>query len=148
MPTESPYELTTVPVARSQEQIRKALKEAGALGVQFDELWENGDTTGLVVRFIWPVGQGKATVRLQVTPLAPKPGKRTAWAVSPEQRERQAWRSLAWYLDAMIKSAQFGLLKFEDIFLSFIEDNNGQTVGEYIIPQLQAGMLALPRGEG
>lgn len=145
-PARTPYEDTRVPVARSQEQIRRALRDAGADGVQFQERF---DPPKLTVRFLWRLEGGRqCTVRLEVTPLPPEPGARSAWRISGEQRERQAWRSLAWYLDAMLKAAAFGLLRFEDVFLSFIEDDRGQTIGDYVIPALQAGPLELPRSAG
>lgn len=141
--TRTPYQDTTVNVERSKETIRKHLREAGALGVQFDEVW--GDDPRCLVRFLWPVTQGdqigRLVVRLEVSPLPPERGARTAWKVSPEQRERQAWRSLAHYLEHTLNAAQFGLIRFEDVFLSFIEDAGGQTVGEALIPRLHAQAL-------
>lgn len=149
MAPRTPFEDTSVSVERSKDQIRKFLKQAGALGVQFDEEW--GPVPRMRVRFVWPVestdGALQQVVRLEVTPLAAEKGTRGGWRVSEEQRERQAWRGLAHYLEGTIKAAQFGLIKFEDIFLSFIETEGGLTVGEVLIPRLEAGRLALPPGE-
>jgi hypothetical protein len=147
MATRTPFEDTSVSVERSKDQIRRFLKEAGALGVQFDEEW--GDDPKYRVRFVWPMGDSKIqqVVRLEVKPLAPKRGARGGWMVSEEQRERQAWRGLAHYLEGTIKAAQFGLIRFEDIFLSFMESQSGMTVGEVVIPQLERGQLALTQGE-
>lgn len=145
----TPSQDTSVPVERSKEQIRDALKSAGARGVQFDELWE--PETEFIVRFLWSMGEGfdaVVRVRLEVKPLSPEKGVRGGWRVSPEQRERQAWRALAWYLKTMLEAASFGLMRFEDVFLSFVEDETGHTIGERLIPMLEQGRLALPRGEG
>ena len=38
------------------------------------------------------------------------------------------------------------VLRFEDVFLSFVEDGAGKTVGEYVIPMLEQGRLLLPKG--
>jgi hypothetical protein len=141
MPTRrTPFEDTSVPVQRSQDQIRKLLRDAGALGVQFDEEW--GEEPVYRVRFAWPMGDAqRQLVRLEVRPLPPE-----RW-IKAEQRERQAWRGLAHYLEGTIKAATFGLIRFEDIFLSFMEDRaTGQTIGEVLIPQIEQGQLALPRG--
>lgn len=148
-----PYATTDVPVGRSQDQIRATLAKAGALGVQFDEEW--GNEPRCRVRFAWPIqGAGeKVVVRLEVTPLPPgdDPGqraKRRRMHVDADQRQRQAWRGLAWYLDSTLKAAVFGLIRFEDVFLSFIEDPaSGRTIGDVLIPQLEEGRLALTRGE-
>ena len=157
MPPKSPYEDTSVPVSRSQGAIEKLLSEAGALGVRFNQgrFQRFGvDPDALepcVVEFIWPVTNGQQIVRIQVTPLEPtKPGwssrSTKQWLVSPEQRERQAWRGLYWYLEGTIKAAQFGLIRFEDIFLSFIvagDAPDAPTVGELMVEHLQAGGRAI-----
>jgi hypothetical protein len=157
MPSQtSPYESTGVSVERSKDQIRKFLREAGALGVQFDEEW--GDDPVCRVRFVWPIRADddlptshRQTVRLEVTPLPPKSGGYGKGPkITAEQRERQAWRGLAHYLEGTIKAARFGLIRFEDIFLSFMEVGGGDTrrIGDVVIPQMEAGRLALPRGDG
>ena len=141
----TPFEDTSVPVSRSQEQIRKLLRNAGAQGVQFSEEW-HGDVDAYYVRFIWPLGDPEnpvtQAVRLRVEAL-PEDHK-GVWKKA-DQRERQAWRGLAHYLEGTIKAATFGLIRFEDIFLSFMEvEPMGQTLGERIIPQIELGRLALP----
>lgn len=145
--TRTPYQDTSIPVERSKEQIREALKAAGARGVQFEEQWE---PDLYIVRFLWAFGDCFDTtvrVRLEVKPLSPEKGARGGWRVSPEQRERQAWRALSWYLKTMLEAATFGLMRFEDIFLSFVEGEDGRTVGEHIIPMLEAGRLQLEAGQ-
>lgn len=138
----TPYEDTSVPKERSKEQIAKALRAAGAAGVQFDEEWQEGATV-CRVRFVWRTEGGgePAIVRLDATTL-PADGR-----VSIEQRERQAWRGLAWYLDSNLKAATFGLVPFEAIFLAHFEGPNGRTIGDVLIPQIQEGRLALPAPE-
>lgn len=140
--TATPYEDTSVSVERSQAQIRRRLAESGALGVSFDETWD--EPRSLFCRFIWPVLHDdelvKMVVKIRVHPLAPVPLSRGAgWKISVEQRDRQAWRGIAHYLDATLKAAEFGLVRFEDVFLSFIEAPDGTTVGEVLIPALRAG---------
>jgi hypothetical protein len=139
----TPYEDTSVSAERSKAQIAKALRAAGARGVQFDEEWQ--DEGSIVrVRFAWPHGEDKNTVtvvRLEATTL---PANRR---VSIEQRERQAWRGLAWYLESNLKAATFGLIPFEAIFLAHFEAPGGRTIGEHLIPQITEGRLALPAGD-
>lgn len=134
-PRRTPYEDTSVSVVRSQEQIRRLLRTAGAMGVQFEEEWS--DPPRCRVRFIWPAGDVQHVIRLEVTPL---PADRR---ISRDQRDRQAWRGLAHYLEGTIKAAEFGLIRFEDIFLSFIETAGGVTVGEALVPRLTAGLLEI-----
>lgn len=146
----TPFEDTSVSVERSKDQIRRFLRDAGALGVQFDEEW--GSEPICRVRFVWPLTeQQRQTVRLEVKPLPPAVGGYGRGPkISAEQRERQAWRGLAHYLEGTLKAATFGLIRFEDIFLSFMEVGPGDTrrIGEVVIPQLETGRLALPKGDG
>jgi hypothetical protein len=138
----TPYEDTSVPTERSKGQIARALRAAGALGVQFDEEW-SGEQTVVRVRFAWPHGddgEGSTVVRLEATTLPPSA------RVSTDQRERQAWRGLAWYLESNLKAATFGLIPFEAIFLAHFETPGGRTIGEALIPQIEQGRLALPAG--
>lgn len=137
--TRTPFEDTSVSVSRSQEQIRRFLRDAGALGVQFSEEWSQPPI--FRVRFSWPLTPDIAqTVRLEVSPL--EHDKRH----TVEQRERQAWCGVAHYLEGTIKAATFGLVRFEDIFLSFFEDDSGRRIGDILIPQITTGRLALERG--
>ena len=139
----TPYEDTSVPAERSKTQIAKALRAAGARGVQFDEEWQDEGSV-VRVRFAWPHGEEEETVtvvRLEATTLPSSP------RVSIEQRERQAWRGLAWYLESNLKAATFGLIPFEAIFLAHFEAPGGRTIGEVLIPQIEQGRLALPAGE-
>lgn len=143
------FEDTSVSVSRSQEQIRKLLREAGASGVQFSEEWS--DPPAFYVRFLWTMAAPDAdaqgvvqAVRLRVHPL---PILYKGIKKSAEQRERQAWRGIAHYLEGTIKAATFGLIRFEDIFLSFMElEPQGRTLGEAVIPQIERGRLMLPTG--
>ena len=141
-------------MARSQEQIRKLLQGNGALGVSFESTW-GPDEPHCIVRFVWPLKlrEGHTTnqgIRLEVTPLPPDR------SINDAQRERQAWRGLAWYLDGTIKAAAFGLIRFEDIFLSFMEIGRGEaTLGKVVMDQIEEqghlqidqGRLALPPGQ-
>ena len=144
-PRRTPFEDTGVSVERSKEQIRRFLRDAGALGVQFDEEW--GDEPICRVRFVWPLEGARQMVRLEVTPLAPSD---RAPRVSAEQRERQAWRGLAHYLEGTLKAATFGLIRFEDVFLAFMEvgPNDTRRIGDVVLERLESGRLALPVGEG
>lgn len=142
-----PYRDTSVAVSRSKEQIAKSLRSAGARGVQMEEEWEGDKTTKLLVRFMWPTEQGAILrVRFAAAPLEAEVGARGGWKVSPEQRERQAWRGLAWYIESLVKAAAFGIVPFEAVFLAYFEDDKGVTIGDQLIPQIENGILALPRG--
>ena len=137
MSTRSPYEDTSVSAERSKSEIIAALRQGGASAVQFEEIWEGEPS--LTVRFVWH----GMTVRFRATPLPATKGPRGGWKVAPEQRERQAWRGMAWYTTSMVKAATFGLFSFEDIFMSFFEAPSGVTIGEHMKPMLESGRLMI-----
>jgi hypothetical protein len=143
-----PYRDTSVTASRSKDQISQSLRSLGARGMQLDEEWdENGAVTVCRVRFMYPTEEGAMLrVRFQAHPLPPEIGARGGWKTSPEQRERQCWRGLAWYIDSMVKAAAFGFVKFEEIFLAYFEDSAGRTIGERLVPEIEHGRVALPRG--
>jgi hypothetical protein len=146
-----PYRDTSVPVSRSKEQIGQALRKAGARGLQLEEAWDDeGNVETCLVRFLWPTDSGAMLrVRFAAKPLPPEPGARGGWKVDTAQRERQAWRGLAWYIESLTKAATFGFVRFEEVFLAYFEDEKtGKTVGEHVIPSLELGQLALPRIAG
>lgn len=86
-------------------------------------------------------------IRLEVTPLPLEGRSQAAREKSVQQRERQAWRGLAHYLEGTLKAATFGLVRFEDVFLSFMELPDQRRLGDVVIPQLEQGRLALPAGD-
>jgi hypothetical protein len=145
-----PYRDTSVPVERSKTQIRNALKSAGARGLQLEEEWaEDGSVTACLIRFIWPTEEGAMIrVRFSAAPLPPEKGVRGGWKVDADQRERQAWRGLAWYIESMIKASTFGLIRFEEIFLAYFEDDKGRRIGDVLIPQIETGRLQLTEKTG
>ena len=53
-----------------------------------------------------------------------------------EQACRQRWRALALAIKAKLEAVECGITEFEEEFLAHIVMPNGQTVGDYIIPQV------------
>jgi len=140
--TPTPYEQTSVSVARSQEQISKLLRAFGCSGVQFDQDFETGQC---ILRFGIRKEQQLQVVRLEVQPLPPvKLLRGKGWRVSAEQRERQVWRGLHHYLEGNLKAAEFGLVRFEDIFLAHFEldpgNGDNRTLSQALRPALEAGI--------
>lgn len=148
----SAYKNTTVPIARSQESIRKLLINFGVRGVQFSEDFE---TRNINVKFAKEVNGSIRTVSVSMIIPEP-PSARRARSVSfrrgrmvysktaadrQEQMARATYRSLHDWLKAQFVAVEFGLLTFEDVFLSHFEWilPNGvvSTVGKVIKPRLE-----------
>lgn len=138
------YKTTAVPVARSQEQIRKLLMQFGAAGVQFSENFESGEVN---VRFAKSVAANLRTVSVSMhIPEPPKPKRRTMRGRGKsdtdrrEQMAKATYRALHDWLKAQFVAVEFGLLTFEDVFLSHFEwmiDGQQTTVGKILIPRLE-----------
>jgi len=54
-----------------------------------------------------------------------------------EQSIRQRWRALALVIKAKLEAVESGIAEFEEEFLAHIVLPNGQTVGEFTIPQIE-----------
>lgn len=68
------------------------------------------------------------------------PGARTRTSKQREaaaaQEERQRWRALALVIKAKLEAVQAGIVTFEEEFMSHILLPSGDTVGEWLTPQL------------
>jgi hypothetical protein len=135
---------TSVPVERSRAEIEATLTRYGAQ--QFMYGW---DAKGAVIAFVVEPQPGqKRQVRFHL-PLPSRDerrfthhtqGMRTATAAQGlwEQACRQLWRALVLVVKAKLEAVESGIATFEDEFLAYIMLPDGQTVGGWIGPQLEA----------
>jgi len=149
------YKTTTVPIARSQEAIHKLLINFGVRGVQFSENFESGEIN---VRFAKEVVGNLRTVSVAMhVPEPPKPRRRItskSAADRKEQMTRATYRALHDWLKSQFVAVEFGLLSFEDVFLSHFEwmiNGEATTVGALIKPRLETRpefLIDGPRNHG
>jgi len=142
-PIPEAYRNTPVPAHRSRDEIEQHLLRYGATAVAWQSI-RAADQAVLALRF----RRGDRVYRFQVN-LGEQP-----------QDERQRMRALYWGLKAMLEQAEFGILKFEDVFLAYSElalpGGRTATVGELIEhqvaqgkpPDLTAALRALPARTG
>jgi hypothetical protein len=109
---------TQVPVGRSQEAIRKLVIDAGATG------WALGEDGGRAVVSFRLEGR-LLRFRLEIPESDPK-------------EERRRWRALLLAIKAKITIANEQIESFDEIFLNNIVLPNNATVGDMVVPQLQA----------
>lgn len=64
--------------------------------------------------------------------------------VAREQRIRELWRALVLVVKARLESVESGIESFEQAFLPYIQLPDGQTAGEFLLPQVE---LAYELGE-
>lgn len=146
-----PYKATTVSTDKSKDAISKLLHRSGVKGIQWAENWESHEVN---VRFVKDVGGNMRTV--SVTLSVPEPGGadeirwsnqsgksgRVTKADRWERSEKATYRMLLWWLKAQFEAVEFGLLSFEDVFLSHFEwivDGQRTTVGALVKPRLSGG---------
>jgi hypothetical protein len=137
---------TQVPVERSRGEIERTLVRYGA--EQFVYGW---DRAGAVIGFIVTTESGqKRQVRFQL-PLPDRADpefttykrgystyERTAVQAEKlyEQAGRQRWRALALVVKAKLEAVEAGIATFEDEFLAYTMLPGGETVGQWLTPQL------------
>jgi hypothetical protein len=154
---------TQVPVERSRAEIERILVRYGA--EQFVYGW---DRVGAIIGFLVTTeSDQKRQVKFQL-PLPDRAdhdfthhsrGRRTDTEAERlwEQACRQRWRALALVVKAKLEAVQSGIATFEDEFLAYTMLPGGETVGQWLTPQLddvyRRGSLpsmlplALPPGE-
>lgn len=131
------YRETSVPAARSQEQLRQILRRAGADRIMSGEVYTGErkaagvefNHRGLLVRVVCPFVEVKGDVS--------------------DQEIRRVWRVLHWGIKARMEGIENGLETFEQAFLPHIVDpSTRMTIWQMVQPSIAAGALAVDSGEG
>lgn len=119
------YEDTRVPVAQSQEGIRKMVYAHQGAGVSFMSRPPREGFEALVT-------MQKEAYHIRVMATCKPQGSQS----SKEQEERRVWRVLFWHLKAMFEAADSGVIAIEDIIMPYIVTPDGRTIAEHVAPKL------------
>jgi hypothetical protein len=130
---EMAYENTEVPVARSQEVIRKLIMGNKGMGVMF---WSKPPREGFEAYIPW--GDATYHIRIQAEVKANRRDKDQEYAV------RRIWRVLYYHMKAIYENAASGVMEFREMMLPYIVTADGQTVAERILPFIQKAIDADP----
>jgi len=126
-------EKTTVPVDRSQSEIKRVLAKYNASAFAFAENKEMAmiqfEISGKRVKFILP---------LPVYGTAVNKKNYTASQKEVDQMCRSKWRSLALAIKAKLECVEAGITTLEQEFMAHILLPNGSTVGEVVLPEIEA----------
>ena len=149
---------TRVPISKSQEDIRNLLARFGATKIAFEEDLQKGTQ---VLRFEYPMKK-EMTVPVQfkieikgIKEWLEENG-RSSWndEFVWKQSKKVAWRHIFDWVKANINLVEFGLIPFENMFLSYfshvLPDGSYRSLGDFILPKLYSGELfkkLLPNGE-
>ena len=129
---------TEVSADRSRTEIEKTLQRYGATSFVYG--WEE---TRAAVGFVAHGRQVRLVIPLpdpSDREFARTPTGRPRSAVQAKQAYEQAvrarWRSLALVVKAKLEAVATGLVTFEQEFLAYTVLPNGQTLGEWVEPQI------------
>jgi hypothetical protein len=134
---------TQVTADRSRTEIERILLRYGADGFMYG--WEGERAVvafrahGKMLRFIVPLPD-RDSAEFARTPT----GRRRTGNSSQEAYEqavRQRWRALALVIKAKLEAVESGIESFEQAFLANILLPDGQTVGQWLVPQVEQAYL-------
>jgi hypothetical protein len=133
-------ESTSVSSGQSRAEIERTLVKYGAGGFMYG--WQDSKA---IVGFTMNCKQIKFILMLpdkndrDFTHTPSRGKRRTAeqQEAAYEQAVRQRWRALALVIKAKLEAVEAGITIFEDEFLAHIVLPDGQTVGQYMQPQIE-----------
>lgn len=128
------YETTSVPLAKSQEAIRRLIFQNHGSGISFISHPPQEGFEAIVA-----IGELPYRVRIIAT------CETCSKLKDQEQEERRVWRVLYWHLKAMFEAANSGVIDLRDVILPYLVTADGRTVSEHFMPkmhQLTAGDVA------
>lgn len=144
---------TSVSVSRSQEQIRDLLARFGSTKVSFEDDLQHGTQ---ILRFEYPV-KNPNTEEVAYAPVnfiieikgiydyLKKRKRYTKDDILMKQAKKIAWRHIFDWVKTNVNLVEFGMIRFENIFLSYfsrvLPNGSYESLGEKIIPQLYSGDL-------
>ena len=135
---------TEVSIGRSREELERLLRTRGATG--FMAGWEDGNEFHVVAFKL-----AERLIRLTIPRSWPDEHKRTpsglvrtdaAAQKAADAEERRRWRSLLLVIKARLVAVDDGVETLETAFLPWVVLPNGQTVAEWINPQLDVAYAA------
>lgn len=134
---------TSVASDKSQGEIKSTLQRYGAAKYAY---FEEDERSAIVfefnnrrLRFDLPLPSRMADEFLYRHYAGEKTGTVLPVAKQHERWEqacRQRWRALALCIKAKLEAVESGITTFEEEFLSHIVMANGQTIGEFVVPQV------------
>lgn len=131
---------TTVAPDRSRAEIERTLARYGATKFMYG--WQENaaiigfEVNGRRVRFILPLPSEDT-----FQPSGGR-GRKRSPQVAVEQETRQRWRALALAVKAKLETVESGIAAFEDEFMAYLVLPSGETVGEWMAPQIAQAYLS------
>lgn len=131
-------EKTSVSVAKSKTDIEKTINRYGAdsyaYGCEGPRATVGFRLEGKYVRFNMTLPDRGAFTKTPTGKARSAAGADKEW----EQACRSRWRALNLVIKAMLEAVETGIVTFEEAFLAHIMLPDGGTVGDTLLPQLEA----------
>lgn len=148
---------TSVSAEKSRTEIERTLKRFGAdafvYGWDQEKAMVQFRAEGKVVKFLLPM-PNRNTPHIKYTPVKGTLRSPQAFDVAFEKAIRANWRALLLIIKAKLVAVDAGIVTFEEEFLAQIMLPSGETVGDWIVPQVELAYeagdmpMALPIGGG
>ena len=132
-------ENTSVGSDRSRSEIEKTLSRYGATGFMYG--WNNGnaiiafETQNRRVKFVLKLPDRNAEAHTR-TPTGRKTRSSAQVEAAYEKAVRQKWRALSLVIKAKLEAVESEITTFDEEFMAHIQLPSGQTVGEWMVPQI------------
>lgn len=129
---------TQVSSDRSKQEIEKTLQRYGANGFMYG--WQDNKAVVAFqmknrhIKFILPMPDRNSN-EFRLTDRG-RARAESSINQAYEQAIRQRWRALSLVIKAKLEAVESGISEFESEFLANIVLPNGQTAGDYLIPQI------------
>lgn len=131
---------TEVSSDRSRSEIERTLRRYGATAFAYGWQGERAviqfEANGRRIRFELPMPD-RDDPEFTMTPTG-RERSESAAEQAWEQAGRQRWRALALAVKAKLEAVESGIATFESEFLAYTVLPDNQTVGEHLLPQLEA----------
>ena len=134
-------EKTSVTSEKSRAEIERTLARYGADGFMYG--WADGHAvvafrmSNRHVKFLLPMPD-RDNPEFTQTPTGRRRNSAAQREAAYEQAVRQRWRALALVIKAKLEAVESGITVFDDEFMAHIVLPDGQTIGKWMRPQIQA----------
>jgi hypothetical protein len=138
------YEHTEVPVARTQEALRRLLQTHKGFGLavisEQDPTGREASVEGFQAKVLIDGIPFVVKIMAKVK-AAPKYSSDNQKQLFRDQEVRRIWRVLYYHMKGVFEAADTGVMEFRELMLPYIVlPSDGRTIAEHILPQLARAM--------
>jgi hypothetical protein len=124
---------TEVPIGRSQDEIRNTLTKYKATGFMFGETMNQS-----IIAFEMNQRRIKFVITRAQIGVSRTKNNQTMTQKQVDKENRRLWRCILLAIKSKLECVASGISTFEQEFLAHIVLPNGETVGQVMIPQIEA----------